>query len=103
MCRSKQEVVTFNTPSENHEKGAWQRNSLSGIVSYLDAFGYDCFWSLSSGAAANDKAGAVGKLFRVTGCWAPQWEPKYVRRWSNLACGKRGSEELRAMERFVVW
>jgi hypothetical protein len=54
----------------------------------LDDSGYDCFFM------------GNGRLFRITGCWAPDLEFKG---WSNVMCTRRGDELLQVFEGYRKW
>jgi hypothetical protein len=54
-------------------------------VEHLDDIGFTCYWA------------GKGELWRITGCWQPQFRGAY---WSNVACANRqlAPSLLRIME-----
>ena len=66
---------------EYHDKGAWRRATLQGVVEGLEAHGYDCYLLQNKLA------------LRLTGCWDPAFEFKS---WSNVMCAHRAEEALAA-------
>lgn len=71
---------------ENHAKGYWMKMDLRMVVNYLDALGFECFWT------GND-----GSLWQITGCY-PFIDIKH---WSNVGCARRGDVFLTALRRLA--
>ncbi|KAI2500210.1 methyltransferase [Fragilaria crotonensis] len=76
---------------EYHNVGKWGKESEMGkqpikiAVEHLDDIGFTCYWA------------GKGELWRITGCWQPQFRGAY---WSNVACANRqlAPSLLRIME-----
>lgn len=70
---------------EYHRVGRWAKSDLQDLTDLLDQLGFDCFWTLNSGA-----------LSRLTGCWHDSY---YERTWSNVAClHRKDKRTLQAMQ-----
>ena len=54
---------------EYHVQGDWGRQKLEDQT--LAQTGFVCYWA------------GIQKLWRITGCWQPQFE---FNQWSNVAC-----------------
>jgi hypothetical protein len=55
------------------------------VIAMLDDLEYDCFFQ------------GQGRLFRLTGCFTPQWDIKI---WSNVVCTRRSDPLLSVLESF---
>lgn len=83
---------------EHHLIGAWRSSHLRDTISMLDRTGFDCFWQTRS-----------GDLWRITRCWDERYEAGHplrrdrtMKRWSNVACARRGSRWHDAMRPYDV-
>lgn len=55
------------------------------VIAMLDDLEYDCFFQ------------GQGRLFRLTGCFTPQWD---IKTWSNVVCTRRRDPLLSVLESF---
>ncbi|KAJ9515925.1 hypothetical protein QJQ45_016897 [Haematococcus lacustris] len=61
---------------EYHGIGRWKDETLAGIVVWMEAKGYACYF---------EGTPFIYKLSR--GCWNPKYE---IKTWSNVVCGRAG-------------
>ncbi|KAL6760683.1 S-adenosyl-L-methionine-dependent methyltransferase [Haematococcus lacustris] len=61
---------------EYHGIGRWKDETLAGIVVWMEAKGYACYFEGNP---------FIYKLSR--GCWNPKYE---IKTWSNVVCGRAG-------------
>ena len=54
-----------------HRLGIWAQVKLEDVLQKLHGFGFVCYWL------------GRKKLWRLTGCWQPDYE---IKRWSNVGC-----------------
>lgn len=73
---------------EYHMVGLWKDLSLKAVVTLLDEAGYDCWFQ------------GQRRLFRVTGCYVPQWE---FQAWSNVVCARRGDTYHGILGKYEFW
>lgn len=73
---------------EYHSVGLWKNLSLKAVVALLDDVGYDCWFQ------------GQRRLFRITGCYVPQWETKA---WSNVVCANRRDSYHSVLTQYEFW